>query len=505
MTRHKCLIFSFADIEVREREFSLARDGEVLAVEPKAFRVLLFLLRNPHKLITKEELLDAVWGDIAVSENSLTRSIALLRKVLDDDTHEPRYIATVPTVGYRFLCDVKVTEDGFAEPGAAEISSQPVQAADTAAKTKTRFPTSKLKSRPLIVAGIGLAVLAAVLIGFFAYRAPNSRASGLAKAGLSRNTSRMRVTQLTSLPGDYSYPAFSPSGEHIAYIWDGENPVRGDLYVQLVGGERPLRLTHTKSGFVCCVSWSPNGREITFGRCDDHGGAVYIVPALGGTERKVTDVLCPYGNAGYPQWTADGRSLVLADSCVPNGRLGIVVFSLQTGERRCLHTPPPGDVGDVFPVLSPDRQTIAFLRGPTVGLHELYTVSISGSNLRQLTFDDESHWNPMWSADGKYIAFESSNGQIYRVSAIGGTVEREMVFPYSGSLSRDGRRLARAERGRWPPQVWRVQLASPGSRGDSQTKILVSTGANDGAQLSSDEQQITFQSDRSGSNPQIWK
>jgi len=66
MTERKSLVFSFADIAVREREFCIVRNGEVLAVEPKAFRVLLFLLRNPQKLITKDELLDAVWNDTAV-------------------------------------------------------------------------------------------------------------------------------------------------------------------------------------------------------------------------------------------------------------------------------------------------------------------------------------------------------------------------------------------------------------------------------------------------------
>ncbi len=121
MTEHKCFVFTFADVEVREREFSIVKAGELLPVEPKAFRVLLFLLRSPHRLITKDELLDAVWSDCAVSDNSLTRSVALLRRLLGDDTHEPRYIATVPTVGYRFLCDVKVVEDGFAGPNAAGL------------------------------------------------------------------------------------------------------------------------------------------------------------------------------------------------------------------------------------------------------------------------------------------------------------------------------------------------------------------------------------------------
>src|SRR6202045_5311282 len=90
MTEHKCFVFTFADVKVREREFSIVKAGEVLPVEPKAFRVLLFLLRNPHRLIPKDELLDAVWNEVAVSENSLTRSIALLRRLLGDDTRETR-------------------------------------------------------------------------------------------------------------------------------------------------------------------------------------------------------------------------------------------------------------------------------------------------------------------------------------------------------------------------------------------------------------------------------
>jgi DNA-binding winged helix-turn-helix (wHTH) protein len=115
MMAAKSFVFRFADIEVREREFSLTRAGEVLPVEPKAFRVLLMLLRNPQKLITKEELLNAVWGDVAVGDNSLSRSVALLRRVLGDDSREPSYIATVQTVGYRFICKVEVVEDHVAE------------------------------------------------------------------------------------------------------------------------------------------------------------------------------------------------------------------------------------------------------------------------------------------------------------------------------------------------------------------------------------------------------
>jgi DNA-binding winged helix-turn-helix (wHTH) protein/tetratricopeptide (TPR) repeat protein len=109
--RNKSFIFRFDDVEVREREFALIKAGKVLTVEPKAFRTLLFLLHNPQKLISKEELLDSVWGDVAVTEHSLTRCIWLLRQLLEDDVNEPRYIATVARVGYRFVCPVEVSGD----------------------------------------------------------------------------------------------------------------------------------------------------------------------------------------------------------------------------------------------------------------------------------------------------------------------------------------------------------------------------------------------------------
>src|SRR5947207_12937841 len=121
VTDGKFFVVKFGNMKVTEREFLLVKIGETVPVEPKAFRVLLFLLRNPGRLVTKDEILKGVWNDCSVSDNSLTRSIALLRRLLGDDTHEPRYIATVPTIGYRFLCDVEVAEDGFSALGTVDL------------------------------------------------------------------------------------------------------------------------------------------------------------------------------------------------------------------------------------------------------------------------------------------------------------------------------------------------------------------------------------------------
>jgi Tol biopolymer transport system component/DNA-binding winged helix-turn-helix (wHTH) protein len=494
MTERKCLVFSFAEIEVREREFSILRNGEVLPVEPKTFRVLLVLLRNPHKLITKDELLDAVWGDTAVTENSLSRSIAQLRKLLGDDTHEPRYIATVPTVGYRFLCDVKAAEDGQAS--LASLNATPPDETDAEAPPEQPpiTPPARKSRRPLRAFAAGFALVLIAAAGFLVRRTFSSRNGHQSSRSVSAASIPPAVA-LTNIAGNISDPAFSPDGKQIAFIWDGENPVKGDLYIQLVGGERPLRLTRTTSGYICCANWSPDGTEIAFGRCQDGTGGVYIVPALGGPERKLTDVVCPFGHAGQPQWTADGKSLILADSCAPNGPRGIVVFSLETGAKRCLHAPGPfSDAGDGSPSLSPDHATVAFIETSTLGNDEIYTISLSADQLRRLTHGKDGIGPIMWTPDGQHIVFRSSRngGTPWRVSTDDGVIEPEAEYPSVGVLANGGGRFAYVKGSGISPIVWRADLARPAGKPVSLRKNLFQSNVDDSAQLSPDGRQVVY-------------
>jgi DNA-binding winged helix-turn-helix (wHTH) protein len=161
MMGNKSSVFRFADVEVREREFRLIKAGEALPVEPKAFRVLLFLLHNPQKLITKEELLNAVWNDSNVSENSLARSIALLRRLLGDDIHEPRYIATVATVGYRFVCPIEVSQDPVDQQ--REVSAPNDQGTSPARSRDKSLPSSLWWAGGVIAGVVAVAAIAFVL------------------------------------------------------------------------------------------------------------------------------------------------------------------------------------------------------------------------------------------------------------------------------------------------------------------------------------------------------
>jgi DNA-binding winged helix-turn-helix (wHTH) protein len=87
----------------------LWRGEDALVLPPKPFAVLQYLVTHADRLVTKAELLDAVWPETAISDAVLRVAIGTVRKVLDDPAPRPRYIATVPRRGYRFLAPVAVT------------------------------------------------------------------------------------------------------------------------------------------------------------------------------------------------------------------------------------------------------------------------------------------------------------------------------------------------------------------------------------------------------------
>ena len=88
----------------------LSRAGSIIFLTPKVFDVLLFLVQNPKRLITREELLQAVWGEVFVEEGNLTQYISHLRKALGDNSEDTRLIVTIARKGYQFTADVTVAE-----------------------------------------------------------------------------------------------------------------------------------------------------------------------------------------------------------------------------------------------------------------------------------------------------------------------------------------------------------------------------------------------------------
>lgn len=100
------LLIRFAGYQLDPGARSLKQDGRPITLSPKSFDLLVFLAQHPHQVVTKEELLAAVWPNSFVEESNLSQHVFLLRKALANGGHGEQLIVTVPGKGYQFAAAV---------------------------------------------------------------------------------------------------------------------------------------------------------------------------------------------------------------------------------------------------------------------------------------------------------------------------------------------------------------------------------------------------------------
>src|SRR5262245_1804792 len=120
-------MYYFGPFSLDPSERVLSHDGTPLTLTPKVFDTLLCLVRNPGRVLTKDELLKEIWPDTFVEEVNLAVNISTLRKALGESPQDGRYILTVPGRGYRFVAEVREVagEDEKQESPFAESHSEP--------------------------------------------------------------------------------------------------------------------------------------------------------------------------------------------------------------------------------------------------------------------------------------------------------------------------------------------------------------------------------------------
>lgn len=377
----KSFVFRFGDVEVREREFSLTKADETLAVEPKAFRVLLTLLRNPGKLIPKEELLNAVWGDAAVTENSLTRSIALLRRLLGDDTRNPRYIETVATVGYRLVCKVEVSEEA---PGILAAAGESAAGNETVDATE------------MLAAQVGDGVL---------YELKNKKPDGGGRKNSARRLLFGAVLLISGLAGAILYLRHPlPPPRITAYTQlthDGhEKDLVGTDGSRLYFNGSGIQQVSTTGGEIAPIpiaagleDVSPDGSSLLVAKGGDgvtQPSSLWNARVLGGSLHRL-------GDGVDATFSPDGNSVAYS---TPEGAI-YVVGSNGTDARKLASVG-----GEAYSLAwSRDGRTIRFTRD-----NRLWEISSSGSNLHQLF----PSWHASaqqccgrWTEDGRFFLFLS--------------------------------------------------------------------------------------------------
>ena len=100
-------VYRFDGFTVDPGAWRLTRAGKEIHLDPVVLKLLIYLIANKDRLVTRQELMDTVWGDTVISESALTKAVARLRKALGDDAASHRYLETVRSQGYRFVARIE--------------------------------------------------------------------------------------------------------------------------------------------------------------------------------------------------------------------------------------------------------------------------------------------------------------------------------------------------------------------------------------------------------------
>jgi Tol biopolymer transport system component/DNA-binding winged helix-turn-helix (wHTH) protein len=491
-------VIRFGAFELDLHAGELRKAGVRLNLPAQSFHVLALLLERPDDLVTREELRQRLWpdGTFVDFDHGLNAVINRLRETLADSADSPRFIQTVPRRGYRFIAPVDLGVQGGEVRGqpASEAGSIRPDSSDTESASR-HGGTRRYYSRAVWSAVVLALAMSAVLAVYLSRPRPSPRRA-------------MQTIPLTSLAGKERDPSFSPDGGQVAFVWDGEKGDNEDIYVKVIGTDVPLRLT-TNPAADRYPAWSPDGRHIAFQRSSGEESGLFMIPALGGPERKIRSRSHLAHCRGGASWSPDGQFLAIADDAGYEGSCSIFILSLETLKTRKLTSPPAGAHGDSAPAFSPDGRTIAFNRLGSAG--GIYVVPAAGGDPKRVT-PGEYVWlqRLAWLPTGRELIFSSSgidaeSGSLWRVSASGGTPERLAVGGDNAAnpaVSPRGNRLAYEQR-RDDANIWKIAVPQPPEPTPSPVQLIASSRQEAGPHVSPDGKRIAFHSDRTGSL-EIW-
>jgi Tol biopolymer transport system component/DNA-binding winged helix-turn-helix (wHTH) protein len=481
----------------------LLRSGARVQIQDQPLHVLRLLLEAEGRVVTREQLRSALWPEdtFVDFEHGVNTAVKKLRQALEDSAENPKFVETLPKVGYRLIVPVEWVGDKSGNDPLPREASIGRPDSEAVPSNGVDFRPARGRRRFALLA-VGLLLLAA--IGGYLLR-PRSQ----------MQPDELTVVPFTTFPGFEIAPSFSPDGNQIVFSWSGyEKEFQFDLFIKQVGQERAVQLTHHPATFLVSA-WSPDGRFIAFMRHvegDPDASGVYLISALGGSERKLANLSRQELEALGLSWSADGKwvafakrssSATKADSSTDHFSIHIV--NVESTEERVLPDPSPDCVHTWQPAFSPDGKYLASVCVLAESVARIYVQTPDGKQAREVAgaTSSEGFVGIAWAADSQSILY-SSDMHLWRIPLPGGKPEK-LLFAQdveTVAVARNGNRLAYAQV-RHPGNIWQLELATQTKPATPATKLISSTRGEAGANLSPDGKHIAFQSWRSGS-PEVW-
>jgi Tol biopolymer transport system component/DNA-binding winged helix-turn-helix (wHTH) protein len=520
MSAETGLLYEFGDFRLDPAAKTLFCQNAPVALTPKVFDTLQFLVEHAGRLLEKDELMQNIWHDRFVEESNLTFNIKMLRRALQDDAHRPRFIETVPRRGYRFIAEVKQISTPL--PLTTTDDASPV---GPVPKGRNKFYWAVPIVLMLLVgvAAMGTwlwkwrtAASAPILSAAFKSRklsntgsvhaliTPDGKFVAYTNESGGKQSIWLRQIETSENiqivpPGDVTYGglAISHDGNALYFVRrDRSDQLTAAIYRVMTFGGIPVKIADRSEGWIAV---SPDDKQVSFVRCayqpNDYC-SLFVVGNDGHNERRILTRQKPVRITSN-MFSADGHSIVFAAGESQSGAQAFHLLRVDLASGAETEVSPsaffvvnrmealPGDAGFLF---SARERFNEYSR--------IWQVS-NGGEIRALTNDSADYNEISLNQSGdRLVATQVSNSfrlQLATVAEVGSP--KVLIAARSVTFTPDGRLVYSADDG----DLWRIN-----SDGSEQRQLTSSSFHDFSPRVSPDGRYIFFASNRTGAH-HVWR
>jgi len=387
--------FRVGEFEVDLRSREVRHNGATIKLQGNPCQILGELLQRPCEVVTRDAIRQKLWpSDTFVDfEHGINTAVNKLRQTFGDDAENPRFIETLPRIGYRFIAPVEIVEENGASAGAAVPALSSEQGRSRAGYLQEhRHVTAVAGAVAVLLAIAGLALFSS---SFSSHHAAEPY--------------HQLWVQITGFADSATSPALSPDGRMLAFIRGPETFVTpGQIYVKMLPDGQPVQLTHDDSPKMA-PAFSPDGSRIAYTATDSSAGwNTWVVPVLGGEPQE----LLP--NAAALTWVDRGH--VLFSEIKTGIHMGVVTATESRAAERDVYLP-----ADVVGMahrswVSPDGKWILVSEMDSVGWRPCRVLPFDGSSSGETAGPKTARCTYAgWSPDGKTMYFSADVGDGFHI------------------------------------------------------------------------------------------
>jgi Tol biopolymer transport system component/DNA-binding winged helix-turn-helix (wHTH) protein len=557
--------FEFGEFRIDLRRRILTKNGEIVPLAPRNFDLLLFLIENEGRVLSHDELLDAVWEGAFVEQSNLKTAISILRGTLGESPNQSLFIKTVPRKGYSFVSPVRpLPDESFTEsvwlhrtdtqiiveeeieddeeeetelkPVSKIIEIEPTQSPkllEGKSAKNIRFKLTGRKIAAIVVAGL---ILLGLGYGLKSY---------LSRSAFNFAIENVRITKLTG-EGNLTSVVASTDGNYLLYPTNEKDGIT--LFLRQLSTGVLTRLTPPTKGNFWFYNFTPDSSSIYYGvnHSESDKSGLYQVSLLGGPPRRILDqpvgalfspdgkqmafirggpdrqsgivVAAPDGSGGreiavYPEnfriwslkWSPDGANLLGAIRRQTEGKYFSYIAEISVTDGKETALMPERETIFTNASWLPDKKSILYAEmNPNAELRQIWQYFPASGERRRVTNDDYSYTSLSVLGDGKsFIAAQEAT----LASIWIGDPEGKNFRQVAGGAANIERAAWTAD-GRLVYSVTEngsIKICIVSADGEDRRQL---TDGTDGtwlhASVAKDGTAITFQSKRSG-NPALWQ